>query len=228
MLRSLPGVSVLDKTEHIWLRGDNYDDVDASLRSLLGAQRFFVLPNRDLVPVGRTVPTSRLPEGEWLPIAKFFALALPPTLLAGRPQEGSQIPLTIVRPANQQTRRMNRSTPNMLLLDFQDWHAYAVIAPAIRLRQTSFAVTDAYTLVRGIPVPSLPGVRYQLEQNVALPVGWELSVNVDPASARRAIGLKENEIGVFHTDGSWNKSLESDFVATTRSAVRLTQAAAMP
>ena len=92
-----------------------------------------------------------------------------------------------------------------------------------RLKGLSFAASsDGQVLVWGDPLPSVQGAYFVLDEGLALPLGWELSLPVGGEVVRKALALDEGEFAVMHDDRQIDRLCRDDFLALTRSAVRLT------
>ncbi len=200
----------------LWLRGSKWDDELArSARKILGAERFRVLAEDEIARWGETVPSGLVPNGPWAPLTQWLQPAAPVTVLSG--QIAHRASVQFVRSAAEQSA-------NLLLVEFRSWHEYAIIAPQVRLRPLSFAVSDdGHALIRGEPLPSLPGSRYVEASGIARPLGWDWSLAIDAVVLRVALGLADGDMALFAPDGSYDVVATDDFVRATRSAVRLTE-----
>jgi len=200
----------------LWLRGTKCSDgLDRSLRKILGAERFHRLSGEETARWGETLPSGLLPKGPWIPLKQWLQPTVPATVLPGRISERAS--LRIVRSSTEQAA-------NLLLVEFQKWREYAATAPQARLSRLSFAASDdGHVLIRGEPLPPLPGTRYIEAEGVARPLGWEWSPAVDAAVIRAAFGLADRELALLASDGSYEVVGADDFVRATRSAVRLTE-----
>ena len=85
------------------------------------------------------------------------------------------------------------------------------------------ADTHGNLLVRGTPLPSLPGRRYALHQGVAVPAGfaWEPPVGVEVLA--RAFGISGDTMALWHEDGTLTRLHGEQFMPVTRSAVLATE-----
>jgi len=217
-VRLLPGVVACDAADGLWLRGDRSSpSTDLALRMTPGAERFAVGDGGALTIPGRRVPVGTLPTGDWRPAAERFRPTLPRAALAGRLTGAVQLRLA----------RSDRPRPaNVLVLPLAAWAAWAVGAPQVRLRPLSFAGSaDGRVVVRGSPLPPLPGTPYAERDGVAAPAGYEWAPAVDPATVRAVLGTAENDLALLTTDNTWERITADQFVAATRSAVRATAAA---
>jgi hypothetical protein len=213
-LRLISGVEVLIETESIWLRGSELNEQTANLlRSLPAAERYLVLSSDQLAHWGESIPRANLPKGAWQPITKWLSLSLP--IAAFAPRVEASIPLQLVR----------SSVPaeaNLLRTTWAAWRDYATTAAQFRLNQLSFAASESEALVRGVPVPPVPGQRLVESGGVAIPAGWKSDPELDAKSIRELLKVAEGTIALFREDGSFESIPDQVFVRATRSAVRMT------
>lgn len=215
-LRLVPGLRVLAAPPWLWLRGETLDEsLDLQLRSTPGLERFNLGDDNLLTPVDSLVPVSRLPEGSWTKLSDWLTVELPASRLAAR--SDAQAALKFVR--STEVREAG-----LLLTTWGAWHNYGINAPQSRLDRWTFAVSDdRRTIVRGAPIPPLPGEPYVESAGIAVPCGWRCDPPIDAATAREVLGLDASSLALFHTDGSWERVAAGDFVRATRSALRATQ-----
>ena len=208
-------VEVCRHGDAIWLRGPGPDEAtDRRLRCVAGARRFTVLNDGQLLPVAARVPHGRLPEGPWVPLRQWAGLDLPTAAMAARPD--ARVPLRLVRSAAEEET-------NILLTTFDRFRDYAVAAPHVRLDCWSFAAADeGRVLIRGTPLPPLPGERFVDHGGVAVPAGWTWSPAVDAPTLCRLLQLEANDLALLGVDGTWQRIAGDDFVRAGRSAIRAT------
>ena len=132
---------------------------------------------------------------------------------------------------------------NILLCEFSAFAAWADMASEIRLHACRFAVTQAYeglpmmAVVNGTPLPPVPGRRFWLTNNVAIPSGFEWTPAVDEATLRAAVATAfdacpDSAIILWNVDSvsdAANASgdrlelvAQTDFITATRTNVRAT------
>jgi hypothetical protein len=210
------GIEVCTDTDRLWLRGREWDDdLDRSLRSLLGCERFQVLADGQLVPLGRSVPRGSLPEGPWSTLHDWFTLTVPPKAFP------AEVP---AQPALCLVRSTDERATNLLLVRFTDWYDYAIQAPRLRLDRLSFAASDdGQALIRGTPAPPIPGQGFVEVQGIATPAGWTWSPELDAGVLHQAWRLHNDDLAIFALDGTCDVVSCDAFVRSTRSAVRLTE-----
>jgi len=77
----------------------------------------------------------------------------------------ARVPFSLVRSTDERASEL-------LLTEFAHWQQYAARASEIRLRAWEFAVSSAgRVLVRGVPLPPLPGRQFVVRGGVAVPAG---------------------------------------------------------
>lgn len=216
-LRTRADVAAAEAPPWCWLRGDRLDEtLDAALRRVPGLERFREVGGGALAPAGRRVPTLRLPELTWRPIHEVFGVA-PPTGLA---------PARVPAPAPLRLVRATDERPvGCLRTDFAALAAWAVRAPAARLRPLTFACdADGTCLVRGFPPPPIPGVAGVLDGAVAWPAGWRPDPEFAGAALSRVVDAQPGGLVWLDPSGVRETIPAERFVPLTRRAVRFTAA----
>lgn len=219
-LRLWPAVDVCEDGASLWLRGRDLPAVEGRLRALPGAERFAILDDDQLVPAGRRLPKGRLPTGPWRPLDEYVQC---------RPGSDTW-PATLRRQVELRLAPSDDWTePTLLLCELRDWLAYAATAPQARLDRLGFAVADnSRTLIRGTPLPPLPGVRLVEHGGIAVPAGQHWSPHVSPQTLREALGAEiageppGDLVLILDADCSWQRVPADAFVRASRSAARLT------
>jgi hypothetical protein len=213
-LRLVPAVEVLTEAESIWLRGSELNEQTSNLlRSLPEAERYLVLSGDQLAHWGETIPRANLPAGMWQPITNWLAVSLPTAAFA--PRIEASIPFQLVRSSNP-------AEANLLRTTWVAWRDYATSAAQLRLNQLSFAASESEALVRGVPVPAIPGQRFVESAGIAMPAGWKSDPELDAKSIRELLNVAEGTIALFREDGSFESIPDQVFVRASRSAVRMT------
>ena len=212
-LRQVAGIEVCEGPDQVWLRGPALDEkLHRRLAAIPGGQRFYVLADGQLQPVASRLPKGRLPGGPWTPLPKWLALGLPPATLAGRSAE--RAPMVLVRSAHAETA-------SVLLTTIDRWEAYATGAAQVRLDRWQFALADdGRVVVRGEPLPPLPGQRWVDREGIAVPAGWHWSPPVEAAIVRAVFALEPGDFVLWQSDGTWQRIRAADFTPAGRSAVR--------
>ncbi len=214
-LRRIAGIEVCERAEQVWLRGAALDEkLHRRLAAVPGARRFYVLPDGQLQPVASRLPKNRLPDGPWVSFQEWLALEIPPAGLAGRSDQ--RVPMLLVR-------SLHPETASVLLTSMDCWAAYAIQAPQVRLDRWRFAVAkDGRVIVRGDPLPPLPGERWVDREGIAVPAGWRWSPPVEAAILRAAFGLEPGDLALWQTDETWQRIHAADFTPASRAAARAT------
>jgi hypothetical protein len=220
-LRLADGVRVLPAPGELWLGGDDCDDaLGLKLAALPEALRFGVLPDGQLVRPGERVPSGNLPHGEWQALRQWLKVAAPVASLAGEPPPPTAIRLVRGGAARE---------PNVLVAAGQRWLDYATSAPRVRLQRWSFALDGSggglRVVVRGAPLPPIPGQALVEACGVAVPAGYTWDPPLDAEVLRDALQLAGGDLALLFADGTHERIAAEQFVQATRSAVRLSLAA---
>ena len=110
---------------------------------------------------------------------------------------------------------------------------YAEAAPQWRINRWSFAASVSIgglrsgrrVLVRGSPLPPLPGIHWVEMDGSCVPAGRAWSPAVEPAVVCQLLALEPGELALLREDGTWDRVSEGDWVRASRSALRRTQEA---
>jgi len=226
ILRLHSGIEVLTNSKQVWLRGTRFDEIDRLLRKVSGLERFTVIDEQRLVPVGKSVPTELVPEGTWTPIAQWFECELPQSCWPGTSRH--EIPLRLIRSTN-------TSEANLLMTTFDVFERYVTTAPQIRLDHLTFAVNASRdVLIAGRPLPPLIGKFFVAKEGIAVQAGWRFHPPIDPATLKELFAGRHHAstsdhtrnpgelIVVYAPNGDWDFVPSTSFLRLTRSAVRLT------
>jgi hypothetical protein len=182
------------------------------------------------------VPCGILPDGPWVPATRWLAVDLPPTALSGVPHGAATLRLVrcdALEPGTDEPRdgtAANRSAaattePTVLLTTRETFAAYVSTAPLVRLQRVRHAVADdGRVIVRGAPLPPLPGARFVEHAGIAVPVGRSWRPAVEPEVVRTVFGTGVRDLVLWAADDAPECVRAEDFVPTTRAAVRATVA----
>ncbi len=225
-LRAMRDVEVAVVGDDVWIKGCNLDDGLLSTLSAIADGPVFALADKCvLTPIGQLVPTCRLPDAEFMSAGDFFQPVLPTAKMPRRTVD--RMALSLSRCADEHPAELWRGSAVV-------FRAWVETAPEIRLRALRYAVsaaTEAEVLVRGNPLPPLPGCSYWLSGQVALPLGWHWSPRIDSAAMNEVILQSVNDASAS-TLVVWNHSNDdlsvghlevtarTSFVPATRSSVR--------
>jgi hypothetical protein len=214
-LRLLAGVQACRVSEsRLWVIGANLDDdLLLLLRGLSCDGRFRIGAGSTLTKFDEQTPSGVLPEGSWQPVSEFIQPELPVAglSLARIPR----VSVTLVRSSAP-------VEPQFLLASGEAALEWAASAPQIRLDCLSFAASDdGRVLFRGSPLPSIPGARLFERDRVLIPVGWTWSPFIEAKSLRTSLEASAEQLVLLNQDGGLEKIPESEFVAASRSAIRV-------
>jgi len=214
-LRRWPGVEAVVTASRIWFRTDSLDEQRIEhLRRIPGIERYTVFPDGQLVPAAGRVPGGYLPSGSWRPIADLLGVELPPihdTLTAS------------VTGAVRLVRSAIEREPTWLRTSLAIWTEYAATAPQVRLARWMFAADGRENvLIRGTPLPPLPGTVFVDRERIIVPAGWTWSPHLPAATLREAFAIDKGDTLLWTPDGACEVIRESGLVAATRSAARAT------
>lgn len=212
-LRLQAGVEVGERGDTLWLHiPHSSDELDAALRMLPG-ERFTVLPDEQLVPLGKRVPTGHLPDCDWIDLSRWLRVTAPLAGFSG--QLPHKIELQFVRggPIGES---------NLMVTDVATWRDYAISAPQVRLERWTFALNNVGdVLVRGTPLPPIAGRRFVETSGIAIAAGWTWTPHVAADVLVEVLQLEEGDLALLQMDGQWDLIPSDSFVRATRSAVRL-------
>jgi hypothetical protein len=98
---------------------------------------------------------------------------------------------------------------------------YVARAPQWRIERWSFAATaGGRALVRGLPLPPLPGTRWLSQEGICVPAGSAWSPAIEPAILRRLLSLETGEIALLGAGATWDRVAADAWVRCSRSALR--------
>ena len=216
-IRTMPGLLVAEDEGDTWLRGV-YDDgaIDINIRRLPARHTYYIHEDNLLFHPGTVTPVAVLKELDWIPIASYLTIQIPP---AAMPGQLTELAVTRLVPTV-------AGQPGIALLTTLDqWKAYAEMAPATRLSVLTFAVSEKNeVLIMGTPLPPIPGQEYWGRDNMLFPSGYGLEIPMTASFIRKQLDPQQDSILLFDTGGSCQKINLAYMVPARRSAVRLTTA----
>lgn len=216
-LRLWPKVEVGDADPWFWIRGHGGEGFPAAAWwSLPAVRRYAWLAGDRLRPLESRIPNEKLPAVLWQPIDRWFQVSLPVAALPGI--EPRPAPLQLVRSSDE-------TSPELLLTSLRDWVRFALAAPDLRLRPLRFAATSHHALIRGQPLPPLPGRRFVVRGCVAVPAGFHWDPPVSAEVLTRRLGVAGDALALWHEDGTFTPLHLEQMVPATRSAIRATASA---
>lgn len=213
--RHAAGAQCLVEDEHIWIRGAGEQIDKEARRKLAPDARHFSLAGTHLILEGHRVPLHELPAGNWQPLSSSLNFELS-AVTSPSWSKDRQTPLTLVRQPYSAD-----AAPTLLLAPFPLFADYIELAPEIRLKRWSFVVSaSGECLVRGEPLPPLPGAFFIEREKVATPIGFTWSPPIDALALRTTAGASDDELLLWREDGSTHLIHLADFTRVSRSIVR--------
>jgi hypothetical protein len=219
-LRLETAIEIAEAGTEVWLRGQAGDDaLDPKLSALPARGRFELFPSNQLRQTGQRVPSARLPDMRWQPLGAWLQVELPVAALPAN--EPAPIPLGLVRSADERE-------PELLLTTLEEFTRFATQAAQVRLDRLQFAAAaDGRLLVRGKPLPPLPGRRFVLHDGVAVAAGLKWKPGVSAEVLARRFGISGDALVLWKDDGAITRLHAEQFVPATRGAVRATAQSAV-
>jgi hypothetical protein len=217
-LRLGSGIEVGEHGHQLWLRGRHCDEIlERKLSALPASGRYEWLSPTQIRMLNQRIPAGVLPDLQWQSLDGWLRVEIPASALPANPP--ATIALRLVRSASERD-------PELLLTTVEDLARFVASAAQVRLAGLQFAVeADGDVLVRGSPLPPLPGQRFVLHGGVAVPAGFAWEPAVDANVLTRRFGVSGDALVVWNGDGSITRLHSEQFVPLTRSALRVTQQA---
>ncbi len=217
-LRNEPGLMACEDDQHCWIRpgvatAELKDELSKRLRLLAVAELLHVTQEQTVIPWGKRVPTGHLPAGPWTPLSELFTPQVPTARLAARPPVPAA--LTFVP-------WEDVVTPTLLRLPLAEWRAFAITAPNVRLARWEFAANQqGDVLVRGTPLPPLPGRHYWEADGLLVPCGWHWSPAVSADIVRHLLKLEPGTFALADcATATWDILSADGFIPARRQNVR--------
>jgi hypothetical protein len=217
-LRLAPGIEVGDAGVVVWLRGKPGDErLEAKLAALPASARYEWLAPNQLRKIHERIPGARLPDVPWQSLDRWLQIEVP----------ASAIPADAPRPVQLRlVRSVNERTPDLLLTTLDEVQRFAANAAQVRLARLQFAAnSEGEVLVRGQPLPPLPGKRFVIRGGVAVPAGFSWTPEVGEDALARRFAVSGDALVVWNEDESVTRLHVEQFVPLSRSALRATQQA---
>jgi MoxR-vWA-beta-propeller ternary system domain bpX2 len=214
-LRLADSIEVAEHGGTVWLRGKPADErLAAKLHALPARERYECLASGQLRRVDQRIPTARLPAAQWQPLTSWLQVMLPDSAFPAELPRA--VPLRLVRSTSERE-------PELLLTGLEELARFAATAPQVRLGRLQFAANaNGSALVRGQPLPPLPGERYVMHSGVAVPAGFSWKPEVATDVLARRLGVSADALVLWNADGSITRFHSEQFVPLSRSAVRAT------
>ena len=214
-LRLLPRLEVAEAGTSLWLCGPPGDEsLDLKIAALPAEERFELIGTKQLRLLNHRVPSGTLPTMSWQPLSDWLQVELPSPGLPGNQPSGISLRLL---------RSSIEHEPEILLTTLAEFEEFSTHAAQVRLDRLQFAADDqGRVLVRGTPLPPLPGKRFVLHGGVAVLAGFHWSPPVSVDVLCRRLGASNEALVLWHDDGTLTRFHAEQFVDATRSGVRQT------
>lgn len=217
-IRLISGIEVAETGKEIWLRGQRGNDsLDEKLSALPANARYEWLNPDQLRRMDQRVPSGRFPPLQWQPLAAWLQVELPTAALPAL--EPRPVSLHLIRSTEERE-------PELLLTDIDAFQKFASQAAQVRLNCLQFAAADdGRVVVRGKPLPPLPGRRFVIHGGVAVPSGFAWQPAVSPEVLVRRFAVSGDALVLWNEDGTITRLHGEQFIPVSRSAVRTTKQA---
>jgi hypothetical protein len=217
-IRLVGGIEVAATGKEIWLRGQRGDDsLNEKLSALPANARYEWLKPDQIRRIDQRVPSGRFPALPWKPLAAWLQVELPIAALPAL--EPRPVSLRLVRSAEERE-------PGLLFTDIEAFQKFASQAARVRLTCLQFAAADdGRVLVRGKPLPPLPGRRFVIHDGVAVPSGFTWQPAVSPGVLARRFAVSGDTLVLWNEDGTITRLHGEQFIPVSRSAVGATKQA---
>lgn len=211
-LRLHEDIELLEDGDGLWLRGRHAEgSLLLALRSLPGARLFHASAGDRLREEHHRLWNRTSPRGEWVPLHRW-ALPTAPATVPVAPL----VPRTRIRLVADDAPATTRA----VITRFDHWSTYSETAAACRLESLEFAVsTEDQVLVRGLPVPPLPGTYLAEKEGVLHPIGTRWYPPLHPSMLRDLVDAVSDDL-ILITPGRIEILEHRHRVAATRAAVR--------
>jgi hypothetical protein len=217
-IRLIIGIEIAEVGSEVWLRGERDDDtLNAKLSALPANARYEWLKPDQLRRIDQRVPSGRFPALQWQPLTEWMRVEL--TVAALPALEPRPVPLQLIRSTDERE-------PELLLTGLDAFQHFVSQAAHVRLSRLQFATAaDGRVLVRGKPLPPIPGHRFILHCGVAVPVGFTWQPAVSPEVIERRFAVSGDALVLWNEDGTITRLHGEQFIPVSRSAVRATKQA---
>ena len=209
-IRMLPNVFVFAENDNVWVWGKSADTVARSALQSLPGKHFFLTAPRSLTPIGCFLATEELPASDWVPLNTWLEVELPTSHWTGSVDERTRLSLV---PSDAMTVADGLLTTIDELLKLIEQASF-------RFQHLRFAMNDLrQAFVVGRPLPAIPGIRFCIHEDIAVPAGQHWSPAIDATTIRSVFG-RLNGIVLWQKSEHWEVVPHDAFVNVSRSAVR--------
>lgn len=214
-IRCIPNIQAAISEGFIWLRGiAATGNIDLKIKQIPAQQSYTLDDENYLFPINTVTPIGKLKEMDWQDLSTFMPVEIPVAALPA--QTDLQQPIQLVK-----AKQMVEGTA--LLSDLNVLKQYAERAPAIRLQQIRFAVSEYdKVLIVGTPLLPIPGKEYWMRNSMLLPSGYDFEFPIFADLIRSRLALEKDIYLLFDEQGNWEKIPLAHFKQGTRSAIRMT------
>jgi|ERR1700677_13550 len=230
--RQLAGLEALrvvaEENDVVWVRGPRLQAAGEKMLGAIPWDVFYdIIENGGLRREGRFLPEGKLPEGTWQALGTLLYPSLSTPALPGKP---------VVKAAIELRPHHTFREANLLQADLKDWLDFGNRASEIRLKRLIWALdssSPASVLIRGTPLPPLPGMRFFEEKGIVVPAGLEWWPRISAGSIRSALRVAATEMVILQmADGPsardageghacvWRRIPRSAWLPATRSTIR--------
>lgn len=207
-LRAAADIEAAGSDETVWLRGGE------RLRGIPHLELAVANAEGELFLEGGRVPYARLPADlDWQALHHLVHIKPASSVLPGQVVEAAA-GLRVVRSERWRP-------PAILLTSVEAFHEASESMSQPEIDRFSFAMNDAgEVLVRGNDLPPIQGTVHTVEGGIALPLGFDISPRLDASVLAATFGLEQDDLALYR-DGAWELVRAVDWVAASRSAIRL-------
>lgn len=219
--RLRPGWEICVETEPetgaFWLRLPAEDAAAAAALPCLA--RYEAGEDGRLVPPGRRLPVGVMPEGPWVPLGDWITVSGFPVLLPGLNPARMEISLA---------RAAVEAPAEAWLGPLETLLAWAEGASRLRMERLKFAAAaDGRVLVRGTPLPPVPGSVWYFRGALGFPCGLEPAPPLLPEWIESSLGLSRGSTALWSGEGGFEVIPGESWVPLSLAALRRTAAAAL-
>ncbi len=176
--RSLAGIRHLDNVwihegKQIYLKvASSEQKLDACFRAL-PAISTNIVEDRLLFREAALTPHSQMPELDWLLLRDALPIEMPIAAMPGKFLAEQQ---SITPRLERDSTDRNASA---LEISVQQWNRFILQCPSVRLSRLEVAACeDGRVLLLGEPLPALPGKSFWQMENVLIPMGYALELEI--------------------------------------------------
>lgn len=215
-LRLSPGIEFCRDRDSVWLRGSTPPPEDSATSRQLAAlpahARFDWLTGDFLRPAGSHIPTARLPQGPWLPAITALTPEFP--VAAWPARAPTPIALHLVpSPAE--------APSDLVVAQLDAFARFALSAPRLRLDRLRYAANArSEVAILGVPLPPVPGTRFHLHGQVAVPAGSSWAPPVAREVLARCLAVPPGGLAIWHANNTISRIHPESILPVSRAGIR--------